>query len=406
METINPRRVLLPVSIATGLSLLGDSAMYTVLPTHYAEVGVTLGTIGILLSANRFIRLLLNAPFGLLTDRWPRRRIFVPATFLGVLSTVIYAIVPGFELLLAGRLLWGIAWAGIWVSGNAIVLDATLNEDRGRGVGIYQFSFFFGAASGSILGGVLTDWLGYQIAMALAASFSFFGAIVALIILPETSNQRQVSLNSETTGVTTNRQSNWLQLTSATSVYGINRLVVAGVLLATFGLFLNEKLGDVITIGMISFGVATITGVGLGVSTLIAMVAAPSVGAISDRVGSRWSVASSGLLFGTAGFILLSLGFLFTIFLGLPMISVASGSNQSLSTALIGDLSLPQVHGRRLGILYTVGDLASAIGPPLAYGLLPVIGLAMLYRISAFLFGIMLVVAFCWGMRTRTKIPN
>lgn len=71
-----------------------------------------------------------------------------------------------------------------------------------------------------------------------------------------------------------------------------------------------------------------------------------------------------------------------------------------------GRVLLPRVHGRRLGILYTVGDLASAIGPPLAYALLPIIGLAVLYQISAGLFGMMLVLAFWWGTRTSTKISN
>lgn len=406
MVTIDSRRVLLPVSIATGLSLLGDSAMYTVLPTHYAEIGVALGTIGILLSANRFVRLLLNAPIGLLTDRWPRRRIFVPATFLGVLSTAIYAILPGFGLLLAGRLLWGIAWAGIWVSGNAIVLDATVASERGRGVGIYQFSFFFGASSGAILGGILTDWLGYQFAMLIAAGLSLFGALVALLFLPETRKLRRVESMSETTGNEPVGQTNWPQLTSAISVYGINRLVVAGVLVATFGLYLSQKLGDVVTIASVTLGVATITGLGLGASTLIAMVASPFVGTISDKIGSRWAVTGGGLLSGIAGFVLLAIGYPIAIFLGLPMISVASGSNQSLSTALVGDLSPIKVHGRRLGIMYTVGDLASAIGPPLAYALLPIIGLAALYQISAGLFGMLLLLALWWSTRSSIKVPN
>jgi MFS family permease len=406
MVTIDSRRVLLPVSIATGLSLLGDSAMYTVLPTHYGEIGVALGTIGILLSANRFVRLFLNAPIGLLTDRWPRRWIFIPAIFLGVLSTAIYALVPGFGLLLAGRILWGVAWAGIWVSGNAIVLDATVANARGRGVGIYQISFFLGASSGAILGGILTDSLGYQPAMAIAASLSLLGALVALFYLPETRNLRPFDLVTETAGNDPARQTDWPQLTSATSVYGTNRLVVAGVLTATFGLFLSQRLGDLITIGSISLGVATITGLGLGASTLLAMVAAPSAGTISDRIGSRWAVAGGGLLSGTTGFILLSIGYPITILLGLPMISAASGSNQSLSTALIGDLSPSKVHGRRLGVMYTVGDLASAIGPPIAYALVPIIGLAALYRFSAGLFGVMLLLALWWNSRARRLIKN
>jgi MFS family permease len=123
MGTISPKRVLIPLSLATGLSLLGDTSLYTVLPTHLVDAGVTLGTVGILLSANRFIRVLLNGPVGLLTDRWSRRSVFLPAIFMGALSTGIYALTVGFWPLLVGRLLWGLSWAGIWISGNAIVLE-------------------------------------------------------------------------------------------------------------------------------------------------------------------------------------------------------------------------------------------------------------------------------------------
>jgi MFS family permease len=136
------------------------------------------------------------------------------------------------------------------------------------------------------------------------------------------------------------------------------------------------------------------------------MVTAPYVGMLSDKIGSRWAVTGGGLLSGVAGFVLLAIGFPIAIFLGLPMISVASGSNQSLSTALVGDLSPLRVHGRRLGIMYTVGDLASAIGPPLAYALLPIIGLAALYQISAGLFGMLILLALWWSTRSRIKIPN
>ena len=401
MGMIDPRRVIFPVSIATGLSLGGDTGMYTVLPTHAAEAGVALATIGILLSANRFIRLLLYGPIGVLSDRWPRRRIFVPATFLGVLSTLIYVIAPGFGLLLAGRLLWGVAWAGIWVSGNAIVLDATGEQDRGRWVGVYQFSFFLGAASGSILGGILTDWLGYRQAMVVAAGLSLTGALVALVLLPETSGLRREEPASASTEKANDRQTDWPQLISVSALFGVNRLVVAGVLMATFGLFLVQHMGDSVEIGSLTLGVATLTGLGLGATTLIAMVAAPAAGALSDRVSSRWGVAAGGLASGTAGFVLVSLGYPVTLLLGLPLISIASGSNQGLSTALVGDLTPRKRHGRRLGALFTVGDLASALGPPIAYALLPIIGLSALYGLSAGFFGAAFIMAAWWATRSQ-----
>lgn len=47
-------------------------------------------------------------------------------------------------------------------------------------MGYYHVSFFLGAASGSILGGLLTDWVGYRGAMGIAAGLTTLGALVAL----------------------------------------------------------------------------------------------------------------------------------------------------------------------------------------------------------------------------------
>ncbi len=400
-------RALLSVSLATSLSLFGDTAMYTVLPTHFAAVGIALGSVGILLSVNRFIRVFLNGPIGLLADRWPRRRIFVPAVFLGAISTAIYAISSSFWPLLGGRLLWGVAWAGIWVSGNAIVLDISSSQDRGKVVGRYQFAFFLGAAGGAILGGVLTDRFGFHLTMAIASMFTVFGAIVALIFLPETSKSRGPADEELDGRAKPDEDLDLPQLSSAAAMYGVNRLVVAGIMVATFGRYLAEKIGTSIGFGQVTLGVATLTGLALGTSTLIGMLAAPIAGRLSDKYKSRWGVAGGGLTFGLAGFSLLSKGTPLALITGLPLVSISSGSSQSLATALIGDLSPSHRHGRRLGILFTVGDLASAIGPPLAYALLPLIGLSRLYGISATLIAVMLVIALIWARKgSGGKSPN
>jgi MFS family permease len=393
MGTISPKRVLIPLSLATGLSLLGDTSLYTVLPTHLADAGVALGTVGILLSANRFIRVLLNGPVGLLTDRWSRRSVFIPAIFIGALSTGIYAMTVGFWPLLVGRLLWGLSWAGIWISGNAIVLDVSSNEDRGRLVGYYQLAFFMGAASGSIFGGIWTDLLGYHAAMGLAAVITLASGIVALIFLPETKQQKAIS----DLGAVERPKSKPIvdrgQVSSATALLGVNRLVIAGILLATFAVYLAQNFGETVQIAGLSFGITTITGIALGISTLIGMTSSPIAGFLSDRLQSRWRVAAGGLTSGIVGFVFIALAQPLSVICGLPLVSVSSGSNQGISTALIGDLSPVAERGRRLGVFYTVGDLASAIGPPLAYGLLPIVGLSALYRICAGLLGFMLIIA-------------
>jgi MFS family permease len=175
----------------------------------------------------------------------------------------------------------------------------------------------------------------------------------------------------------------------AVGLYAAHRLVMPGILSSTFGLFLLEQLGDQVQVAGSTLGVATLTGLGLGLSTLVAATSAPVIGALSDHVGDRWRVAAGGLLPGAAGFSLLAAGLPLSILFGVPLTAVTAGSNQGLSTTLIGGLGDIERQSRRLGVLFTVGDFASAVGPPLAYALIPAVGIRSLYLLSAGLFAFM-----------------
>ena len=409
-----PYRILLPVGLGTALSLIGDVSLYTVLPTHATQAGVLLASVGILLSANRFIRLGTNGVAGWLCDRWPLRRVFLLALFLGALSTAVYAFTRGFWPLLVGRLLWGIAWSGIWIAGNGIVLDAAGIATRGRWVGYYHVSFFLGASVGALLGGALTDWIGYHQAMAVAAGLALLGALIAWLFLPleigdwrlETANRRwdigqSPISNLPTVEPAAMTRANVAEMASATALLGVSRLVVAGFMVSTLGLFLLERLGESVVVSGQTLGVATLTGLGLGLSTLLSMLAAAFLGNLSDRAHSRWRIAAAGLIPGIVGFGLMAWGTPVAILSGLLLTAVTSGSNQGLATALIGDLSRDTTRGRWLGVLYTVGDLGSAIGPPLAYALIPFWGTPGLYWLSLAILAFMLLAAAPWVILAR-----
>lgn len=401
----SPWRILLPVGVGTALSLAGDAALYTVLPTHTAVAGVALASVGILFSANRFIRILANGAAGWMSDRVSKRLVFVVSLFLGTFATGIYGVTLGFEWLLLGRLLWGIAWAGIWVAGNGLILETAPVYERGRWVGRYHFFFYLGAAVGAALGGLLTDRIGYHEAMMVAAALQLVGALAALVFLPagqraethDGQDGRTEEAGQEAAGE--KEGNNWGELLSATAVQGVNRLIIAGIMTATFSLFLLDMFGESVDIGGAVIGVATVTGVLLGARILLGMLFTPAIGSLSDRAGNRWRVVAGGLLPGIAGFVLLAINLPLAMLLGLPLTSITGSSNQSMSTALIGDLGQRRRHGRYLGLLYSVGDLGSAIGPLLAFALLPLWGISGLYWFSAGLFGGLLVVAGYWNRR-------
>lgn len=380
---VTPGKVLFPLGLGTALSLMGDAALYTVLPTHTAEAGITLMQVGIILSVNRAVRLFLNGPMGLAYDRSSRRRLFVPALFIGAFSTAVYAATRGFWPLLAGRLLWGLAWSGIWVGGATIILDVTTDRDRGRWTGLYQTWFFLGAAFAAFTGGLLTDQLGYSAAMWIGAVLTAVGGLVALVRLPETRAAKPdpVSFSEEKTSP------NWLrnsELWVAVILQGINRFVFAGVLAATMALLVQDQL----SITNLTIGVATLTGVLMAGRTVLSVIAAPLAGTLSDRLGNRWKVTLGGLLIGAVSMSLLSWSSPASILVGVLLGAVASGSVQALSTALTGDLVTRSRRGRAIGLLYTAGDLGSAAGPAVAYTLLLSIGLSGVYLISAGLFAV------------------
>ncbi len=394
--SIHPRRVLFPLGLGTALSLMGDGTLYTVLPIHTAEAGIALSGVGIILGVNRAVRLFLNGPAGLAYDRFPRRRLFVPALFIGALSTAVYAATRGFWPLLVGRLLWGLAWSGIWVGGATVILDVTTAQDRGRWTGLYQTWFFLGAALSAFAGGLLTDWLGYSATMWVGATVTALGGLIALFLLPETRSIRPERNAPSVEEIGPRLRANrglWI----AASLQGINRFVGAGVLAATMGLLVRDQLSS----ASLTLGVATLTGALIAGRTLLSMVAAPLAGTASDWLGSRWGVAAWGLAIGIIGMTLVAWGAPVAILAGVSLGAVASGSVQALVTALTGDVVSQAQRGRAIGLLHTAGDLGSAIGPPAAYALMPWIELRGVYLLCAGLLATGLALAMLFRPRAQ-----
>jgi MFS family permease len=369
---------------------MGDATLYTVLPTHTAEAGIVLSEVGIILGVNRAIRVFLNGPAGIVYDKSPRRRLFVAALFVGALSTAVYAATRGFWPLLVGRLLWGLAWSGIWVGGATVIMDVTTLSDRGRWSGLYQTWFFLGAALGAFAGGLLTDWIGYTATMWIGATLTALGGLVAAARLPET--RPVLSAGPIRTSPTDAAASDARRdrpvlrarrgLWTAAFLHGINRFVIAGVLYATMGLLVQDRL----PFDDLGLGVATATGMLIAGRTVFSMASAPLAGSVSDWAGSRWGVVRWGLAIGAVSLSLITLRAPLAILIGITLGAMTSASVQTLVIALAGDLADPTRRGRAIGLVHTVGDIGSAAGPPIAYALLPAVGLDGVYWLCAGLF--------------------
>jgi MFS family permease len=93
------------------LALPGDTVLYLLLPIHAAAFGVTLPEVGLLLAANRLVRIVgYNWVAGFYARRGPKAACILAGTG-AVLAATVYASASGLWLLLVARLIWGLSFA-------------------------------------------------------------------------------------------------------------------------------------------------------------------------------------------------------------------------------------------------------------------------------------------------------
>jgi len=135
-RTSDQWRPVIASSIVMTLALLGDVLLYAVLPLHAQAFGISLVWVGILLSANRFVRVFAYGLIARITLAFGARKMTIVAVLGASASTLMYGLVDGGWGLLAARSLWGLCFATLVL---ATLAYATTDVSRaGTRVGVSQ----------------------------------------------------------------------------------------------------------------------------------------------------------------------------------------------------------------------------------------------------------------------------
>ncbi|MBN1287900.1 MAG: MFS transporter [Anaerolineae bacterium] len=373
-KTPGAGQVITLLGLGMSASLLGDATLYVVLPTQTAQAGILLTDVGLMLSANRAVRILISGPYGVFVERIPRRLMLVPSLLIGALSTLLYSI-PGFWALLAGRILWGVAWAGIWTGGSAVVLDLAGDDNRGRLMGRFQMWFFIGAGGSALIGGLMTDWLGYRSVFGIFAAVNALGALLWGWLLPETRPTDDGSRPTEIAAPVAPFRRHFLPLATATALQGLNRFIFVGVIGSILPLLLQQRIGDAVLMAGLLIPLATFTGALSAANKAASLLTSPLAGWLSDRQGERWGLMVFGLALGVAALVAAADGAGATVVTATLLTAVTSSLLQTQVMTLAGDYGDANRQGRILGIFNIASDAGSTAGPLLAFALLPLIGI-------------------------------
>ena len=124
--------------------------------------------------------------YGPLADRYGRRAPLVAGTLLYLAATLVCALAPGIEVLLAGRLLQGFGAAAGPVIARAVVRDIYTGRRAARVMSFVILVMTLAPLIAPVLGGWLTSALGWRANFWALTGFAVTALLMMALALPET----------------------------------------------------------------------------------------------------------------------------------------------------------------------------------------------------------------------------
>ena len=382
-----PLPLVAAVGVTVGLCIMGDSLLYNILPLEAQRLGISTALVGVLLSANRLIRLLSNSWLSRVFERLGPRIPFAAATALALATTATYGLGWGFLSFLAARIGWGVAWSALRQAGFQAVWAGD-DSARGRLMGTWWGIVRLGSAASVLIGGYLHDRYGYQAAYLLVIGITALAIPVALGVPWSRYRAVDQSAGPQSFGVESPKllkevlsspQQRWLLAS------GLSHSMLEGILVSTLSLFLAGRFQEGELLPAFGAGVATVAGILLAVRYVSNLLFGPALGALSDRMGQARLAVILGItmLCGVIGMVG-SAGAWPLLFISLIVVAGA-GLFVTLNAAANGiALNFSRPH-RFVGLYTTAADAGLACGPLIAYSLTSAIGLTPVYLGTAVL---------------------
>jgi EmrB/QacA subfamily drug resistance transporter len=154
--------VLIVVSLSNFLTPFMGSAVSVALPAISGEFKVSAENQIWVMMAFQLTTALFLLPMGRLADLVGRVRIFRLGLAGFTVTSLLLTFPPSWGLLLGARALQGVAGSMIFCTGIPIFLSAYPPAERGRILGYNVAAVYLGLSLGPVLGGVLTEALGWR----------------------------------------------------------------------------------------------------------------------------------------------------------------------------------------------------------------------------------------------------
>ena len=170
------KAMLLVATLTSFLFPFMASSVSIALPSIGRDLSLDAVTLGWVATAYLLSSAVLLVPFGRIADIYGRKRIFVGGTVIFTATSFLSGLASSGMMLISFRVLQGIGVAMLAGTGIALLTSAFPADERGKVLGINVAATYIGLSLGPVLGGVLTQHLGWR-------SIFFLSALLGLAVI-------------------------------------------------------------------------------------------------------------------------------------------------------------------------------------------------------------------------------
>jgi EmrB/QacA subfamily drug resistance transporter len=328
--------------------MLDNTVVNVALPSIQRDLHASISSLEWTINGYTLSFAVLLATGGRLGDIFGRRRMFIGGVVLFTLASATAGFAPDTLSLVISRVVQGIGAAFMMPGTLSIITDAFPPEERGKAIGTWAGVSALALAIGPLLGGFLTENVGWQAIFFINLPVGI-GAVLAALFAVRESRDETVGHEVDYAGVallTAGLTALVLALVEGNSwgwgSPGIVSLIAGSVILLAafvaveknvrapmveFGLFANRTfIGAVSVAFIVTFAMLGMffflalymqnilgyspleAGVRFLPTTLMVMTVAPIAGRLSDRIGPRWPIVAGLSLTTTSLFMFTQIG--------------------------------------------------------------------------------------------------
>ena len=354
----SPRSLALALAPGTLLAGIAGGIVFPIFPIVGLRVHLSLPLIGIILAANRAVRVVTSPFIGMLADRFGGRRMLLAGLAINICTMALYlaGMVTGHPgpCFLAGRMLHGVGSACVFVSAQALALHAA-GPARGSTAGVVRATIVIGMPIGFAVGGLLADLIGEVWTFAVAG-----GAVcVALVAASFTVPDLRATFTTRPTVMKLLRELRDRRLLAIGSLNFAIGFTVGGLVLTTLALLVEDR--HIVVFGRDAQGTS---GLLMGWMTILDALLTPFAGRLGDRKRAHARVGAAAMTLIVAGLVVVALvPGTHGLVLGLALLGCGTAGLGPSLLVLLGELVPLDRRGSGVGLMQLCGDFGGMLGP-------------------------------------------